>query len=226
MAVGDNLHVETVVVGRADYGLAYRLMFREALRSDFIRRRVFRNAFLTGFLSVLAGCSVFIGYEAVRALSRGRSAWPELEHHAWWLPAYLAAAIAFALILVAWRIGGLARMLGRVRRLAEQSIGDRHELNLAWNDQRFGVIVEGRLHAWDIRDLQSGDGCATHLFAVIPGGGNLIPIPLAQVDAAAADRLRRGMAESGVPELWTRLEREMLPTVKDLRAPGVDEVFS
>jgi hypothetical protein len=226
MAAGDNLHVETVVVGRADYGRAYRLMFREALRSDFIRRRVFRNAFLTGFLSVLAGCSVFIGYECVRALLRGRSAWPQLEHHAWWLPAYLAAAIAFALILIAWRIGALARMLRRVRRLAEREIGDRHELSLAWNDQRFGVIVEGRLHVWDIRDLQSGDGCATHLFAVIPDGGNLIPIPLAQVDAAAADRLRRGMAESGVPALWTRLEREMLLTAKELQAPGVDEVFS
>lgn len=220
------LHLETVMVGRRDYGAAYRLMFREALRSPFMRRRVFRRAFLVGFFSVLAGCAAPNLFWIVQALLRGRSAWPQLNSAVHWLPVYFGAALAFALLYLGWRIAHLAWLLRGVRRATERSVNEPQELQLAWNEARFGLIVGERLHAWPIRDLQAGDSNATHLFAVIPSSGNLIPIPRSRIDAAAADRLRQAMAAAQVTNLWSYLERDMFLTVKELQPRGVTEIFS
>ncbi|HYI47919.1 MAG TPA: hypothetical protein VEX35_05580 [Allosphingosinicella sp.] len=203
------LHLESVPAGPDDYGAAYRLMTRGLWRSRPVRRQLFGRDFL-----VLLGWSAAAGllvpvYYVADGMAAGASLGRMLRWLSGLVPAFVIIVVAIPALLVVAKCAVASWSLRRHRRKREAAIGA-HVLALAWNSERFGVVLDGKLHAWPIADLLAWDETQEHLFVVAPESETLFPIRLAGVDHADLSPLRRALAEAQVPGLWAYAERDLL----------------
>lgn len=214
------LHLETISTYPEDYRAAHLILTRGLWRSGPVRRLLILSHYLKLLAwSAAAGVAV-TAYYIAEGLSRGVRFGATARWLAGMLPEFLVIILVIPALFVAARCAFLAWHQRRVRRQREAAVAGGYAMTLAWNGERFGIVIDGRLHAEPIADLLAWQETDTHLFVVMREAEVLFPIRLADIDPAALLPLRQALAAAELPDLWTYAERDLLRRLTAQPAPG------
>lgn len=207
------LHTAPVTLTRRDYSTGYRLFRRKAWRSWAVWRAFLGQTLLLASLGLI-GVSLFYAGKGAYYQWLG-APW---ERVAPWLlrkvPIILVATGAGAVGAMVALIAQLALKMRKYRIDGERAHREPVAGQLAWNEERLGIIVESVPTLVPIKSLHLWDETDAHLFILV-SDAQFFPIPIGQIGADEAADIKRCLEESGVQKGWR------VP----VGGPGLGEIF-
>lgn len=198
------LHLAALSIGAADYRVAYAMVGRSTRRSRAVRRGLVRNGLVMA-RHYLIGAAIGMGIIVLARLAGGQHFAPVLRMIGRVSLPLLALAPAVGLTWVAILMVRLEFKRRSVIRRVMRAHAVPMALEFGWNREKMGVFKPPESKTFPIRSLYAWDEGATHI-VLFPTGDSLFPVPLAQLDAAERDDLRRCLAGSGLAKGWTPQE--------------------